>query len=523
MIYDASTFELPIRVKADLCVVGSGAGGAAAAAAAAEAGLSVIVLESGPFVPPSIMNQREEDMMPELLVANGSQRSADGRTTIIQGRALGGSTVHNTNLCKRIPDPILAEWEATRGMKHLSRQRWNELYERVEAEQDIRYIEPERYNDHNQLFKAGCEELGWESSGLMHNRTGCVESGFCSLGCAYDAKNNAAKVYVPRIVKAGSQLFTHCQAVRVLHRDGEATGVEAVALDPQTRQPKGKVTIEASKVCLSASATGTPAILLRSDIPDPSGRTGEGLTIHPALIAAGIFDEPLRAWQGIPQSYQCTEFLDFDAAHPPPDAGEAERARKDEVGNRTWLVPVFAHPMSTATLLPGWGAEHRRLMGRFDRLAAYTAMVHDVSEGRVRPSGDLGVDIEWSPSEADRRELLFGLARSAELMFASGASKVYVPARPVIELEPGDSLAPLEELDLESGDVDVTAVHPMSSVAMGDDPSAAVVDSRGKHHHLEGLWVADGSLFPTSIGGPPQLSIYALGIHVGEMISGTDS
>jgi len=54
---------------------------------------------------------------------------------------------------------------------------------------------------------------------------------------------------------------------------------------------------------------------------------------------------------------------------------------------------------------------------------------------------------------------------------------------------------------------------------MGDDPAVAAVDSEGKHHHLPGLWVADGSLFPSSIGVPPQLSIYALGLHVGRAIA----
>jgi choline dehydrogenase-like flavoprotein len=54
---------------------------------------------------------------------------------------------------------------------------------------------------------------------------------------------------------------------------------------------------------------------------------------------------------------------------------------------------------------------------------------------------------------------------------------------------------------------------------MGDDPAVAAVDSEGRHHHLAGLWIADGSLFPTSIGVPPQLSIYAMGLHVGRAIA----
>jgi choline dehydrogenase-like flavoprotein len=49
---------------------------------------------------------------------------------------------------------------------------------------------------------------------------------------------------------------------------------------------------------------------------------------------------------------------------------------------------------------------------------------------------------------------------------------------------------------------------------MGQDPRASVVDSTGEHHQLRGLFVADGSLFPTSLGGPPQISIYAFALHL---------
>ena len=37
-----------------------------------------------------------------------------------------------------------------------------------------------------------------------------------------------------------------------------------------------------------------------------------------------------------------------------------------------------------------------------------------------------------------------------------------------------------------------------------------IVDSQGTHHQIANLSVLDGSVFPTSIGANPQLSIYAL-------------
>lgn len=108
--------------------------------------------------------------------------------------------------------------------------------------------------------------------------------------------------------------------------------------------------------------------------------------------------------------------------------------------------------------------------------------------------------------------------RAAELWFAAGARRVFVPGRRLITLERGEDPAALRGVALEPGAVDLTAVHPMASVPMGDDPATAAVGSDGRHHHLGGLWIADGSLFPGSIGVPPQLSIYALGRHVGQAL-----
>ncbi|NOY25201.1 MAG: FAD-binding protein [Oligoflexia bacterium] len=358
MIYDASRLPLPLRLSADLVVIGSGAGGMPVATLCAEAGLSVVVLEAGGFVPPDAMNQREERMLPELLLDSGGQVTVDKAVRIHQGRAVGGSTVHNINLCKRIPDQILREWQRTRGLEHLPLQRWAALYDEVEQTIQVSAVPRARWNRHNRILEAGCNALGWPGGGLSHNRTGCIGSGFCELGCAYDAKNNACKVFLPRLVAAGGQVLSRVRATRVLTEGGRAVGVDAVAVDPVDGHPLGSVSLTAPRVCVSASATDTPALLLRSGLPDPGGETGQHLRVHPALIAAGIFEEPVRAWQGIPQTYECTELLDFSAA-----AGGG-----DKPGSRIWIVPAFAHPMGTATMLPGYGKAHRESMQRYDHM-----------------------------------------------------------------------------------------------------------------------------------------------------------
>lgn len=516
MIHRAPDLDLPARFAVDVCVVGSGAGGSMAAMAAAEAGLTVLVLEAGDYVPSTVMNQREEHMFPQLFQDNGARTNTARTVKIHQGRGLGGSTLHNLNLCARIPEPVRAEWAREHGLDHLPPSTWAALYDEVEAMLGVTAVPASRRNRHNQLLQAGCEALGWRGGGLKHNRTGCIGSGFCEVGCAYDAKNNAIKVPLPRALAAGAEALVLAQAVRLDHARGRVTGLQAVALDPQTHRPLGRLEVRCDRVVLAASATATAAILLRSGIPDPSDSTGRSLRIHPAVVAAGDFDEPVRAWEGIPQTYDCTAHLDFARAHPldgsPPEAVP---------GLRSWIMTAFAHPLGTATMMPGSGRAHRDLMRRYEHLAVFSAMVHDRTAGRVRPKGDLGLSIRYHPVPEDQAELLFGLRACARLLFAAGARRVVVPTDPLRILLHPDDLHTLDDLPAATGQMDVTAVHPMGTVPMGDDPATHAVGSNGRHHHCEGLWVADGSLFPTSIGVPPQVSIYAMGLHVGRDLAGS--
>ena len=511
MIFDCTTLPTPLTLHADLCIIGSGAGGSMVALEAAQAGLKVVVLEAGSFLTPSGMSQLEDDMFPKLFWESGGRTNTDHNIHIYQGRGIGGSTLHNLNLIKRIPNPILDDWIKTRQLKELQHEDWDRLYSEVEQLLEVSDVPESMINLHNKLLKTGNENLGWKGGFMKHNRTGCIGSGFCEVGCAYDAKNNACKVLVPGAVKAGAEFFTHCQASRVVHKNGKVTGVEAYVVDKDNYRPLGKVEVKASRVCLSASATGTAAIIKRSRLKYPKNSVGETLRIHPAVIVAGEYDQPVRAWEGIPQAYECTEFLDFENAA----SGEHNKGNK---ANRLWIVNAFAHPMGTSTLLPGHGIAHAELMARYDHMAVFTAMLHDHSKGVVKPVKDLGLKIDYKLNHEDQEELHFGLKACARLILASGAKRAIISTDPIIEIKSERELDKIDAISISKKAVDIAAVHPMGSVPMGDDPLVAAVDSNGHFHHLDGLWIADGSLFPTSIGVPPQLSIYSIGLHVGRKI-----
>ena len=55
------------------------------------------------------------------------------------------------------------------------------------------------------------------------------------------------------------------------------------------------------------------------------------------------------------------------------------------------------------------------------------------------------------------------------------------------------------------------SAHPMSTCRMGRDPDQSVVDSKGALHRIDGLYIADASVFPSSIGVNPQLTTMTVG------------
>ncbi len=487
--------------SAQVVVVGSGAGGSMAALALARAGVDVLVLELGEAHPPERFTQREEEMIPRLFMASGARTTVDRSIQVLQGKGLGGSTVHNLNLCKRVPTPIVQRWAEERGLPALPdllAGAWAE----VEAMLGVRPIEEAQVNRHNALFRRGCQALGLHQALLHHNRQGCVGSGFCELGCAYDAKQNAAKVVLPAARAAGARIWTRARVQRIEHRFGRVVGVRGLrSVDGGPPQP---FRVRARRVVLAASATGSPALVLASGLGDRWRRAGAGLHLHPAATVAAMFPEPVEAWKGVPQSIECAEFL--DARDP---------------ARRVWLTPVFGHPATAAGLLPGVGAPFVAWMTRYRYLASAAAMLHDHSVGRVTATRDGCPVLHYRLSAEDGRALAHGMSQAARIWLAAGARKVLMPlARPLIV----STLAQAEAFasrTLRPLDPPLSAVHPMGGLSLGADPRVGACDLDGRYHGARGLYVADGSLMPGSTGVPPQLTIYALGLLVGRAVAAT--
>ncbi|MFO0654487.1 MAG: GMC family oxidoreductase [Polyangia bacterium] len=504
-IVSARDGELPPKLSQatfDLIVVGSGAGGSMCAQQAAQAGLSVLVLEAGGHHLPSQMNQLEGDMLPRLFYDAGGRSTQDGAVMILHGRGIGGSTVHNTNLCKRAPAEVLQRWATSHDCPSWSPERVAPDYEAVETELSVTPLTEEDVNRNNAIMRRGVEKLGWRGGLLQHNRRGCQRSGFCELGCAYDAKENAAKVVIPKALLFGASVICDLRVVRILHDGKRVRGVSASVVRSDGSDGE-TLNISARAVCVSASAVLSPALLLHSDVPDPHKLVGKSLRLHPGVAVGGCFAEPVEAWKGIPQAYECSEKLSFS----------------DGAQDRCWLIPAFAHPGGFAGLQPGFGKQHAAAMRDYAKTAVVAAMLHDETKGVVSVDRNGRAKVDYALTESDAKALLRGIGAAADILLAAGAQEVMIPfARPLLVRSPKE-LSVLDSHRYRPLDPILTSVHPMGSLPMGLNPTRAVVDEQGRHHQLHGLYVADGSLFPTSLGGPPQLTIYATGRRVGNAIA----
>ena len=128
----ATTLPKDTLLDADIVIIGLGAGGSMAFHDLACAGFNVLALEVGGEYHPKDMTRREEDMLPHLFMDAASRATEDMSISILQGKGIGGSTLHNTNLCKRLPEPLLDRWANDFGLSHMKSAQLQHDFDAVE-------------------------------------------------------------------------------------------------------------------------------------------------------------------------------------------------------------------------------------------------------------------------------------------------------------------------------------------------------------------------------------------------------
>jgi choline dehydrogenase-like flavoprotein len=165
--------------------------------------------------------------------------------------------------------------------------------------------------------------------------------------------------------------------------------------------------------------------------------------------------------------------------------------------------------------MPGWFEDHFDNMIRYRYFAVAGALVGTMPVGRIRQSpipllGDVLSPIDFSLPLSDLRKLRTGVKESCRIWLAAGARRVLPATTSGVEFTHPDQLDRLDELIVEAEDLSFGSSHPQGGNPMSDDPEIGAVNTDFRVHGFENLYVVDASIFPTSLGINPQLTIMAM-------------
>jgi choline dehydrogenase len=219
------------------------------------------------------------------------------------------------------------------------------------------------------------------------------------------------------------------------------------------------------------------------------------------VLSLAQMPERIDPFYGAPQSTASDHFQWKDGATGP-------------MGYKLEVPPIF--PGIGAGVLNAFGDELKREMSALAHTNGVLALLRDgfvdsSPGGSVRLADDGSPMLDYELSDYVWDGVRRAYLSMAELQFAAGAKRVraaHIDAG--YQTSWDDARKAIGDLPLRKFRASIFTAHLMGGCAMSENPKRGVVSSRGRHHQVANLSVMDGSVFPTSIGANPQLSIYAL-------------
>ncbi|MEJ7585860.1 MAG: GMC family oxidoreductase [Acidimicrobiales bacterium] len=335
-------------------------------------------------------------------------------------------------------------------------------------------------------------------------RPACTNCGFCGFyGCPIEAKGDPVALLRAALRTGRCEIRPESYVTDVtLDPSGRrATGVRYLDRDRRQRE------VRADHVVLAAGAFETPRLLLRQGIANSSGLVGRNLMFHFQTLSVGGFAFPLQGMRG----------RSVTGAHDDPIVGDADAADAARAAGLPWIRGGLVEHGSAAqpvleALVYGPGPHHAKAMrdsSLRERLWVFTMQGEDLAQPINRIDLDphvrdaLGFPAGRVTYRPHRHELVAS-AHHGPILEAvlrdAGATWTFTSTSP-----------PVGEVDTASPlGIAPASYHIMGTCRMGDDPATSVVDPDGRSWDIENLLCADSSVFATSAGYNPTLTISAL-------------
>ncbi len=480
----------PGRIDCDVVVIGTGAGGAVAGTEFAKAGKKVVFLEAGGAYAKKDFSRRSfQWALTTLWSSRGTQTSSSLPVVLVpSGRVVGGSTILNSAICFRPPDVRLDEWRTQSGAELWNTQTFSPHVDEIWRRIGIMPTHAGIGRGNNLLFEKGCKALGYKHAWMDRNAPGCVGCGVCMTGCPSGGKASVDKAILPEAMNHGARIMTRARAKAVVVEGGRATGVFAEVIGTDERVV-GELHVKADVVIVAGGALFSPLILQQSGVKNP--HLGKHLAIHPGIVVFGEFAEKVVMWDGVPQGYYAYCPEDENALLETANAGPGE----------LFALLGRAGDVSAAQ--------------RLAHLSMAGAMIRDSGSGSVGVDDDDGIPRPRFTMDFTERDLLAfrrGAKATVRAWFAAGAKKVAPGVQPLRFFEREDeAFAYIDTLTTPDKLSQPYGSHPHGTCRMGptDGEYRGVVDGAGEVYGIKGAYVMDGSVFPTTLGVNPQVTIMA--------------
>ncbi len=487
--------EAPFFAKVDVVIVGSGSGGAVMARELARDGRSVLVIEEGGhFLPAEYGAMSPSNSIRRLAREAGMAIAvAVGDTpliSVLSGKCVGGSSVLTGGVCFRIPEEVLHEWSTDLGLTDLTPDKLAPYFEEVERTIHVETVPEAMRSRSTQLFVEGAAAMGVTMKSLRRNTQGCRGAARCNFGCPHGAKMSVDLSFLPDAYEHGARLLSDALVERVDFSMNRATGVRGRFLDGKTGEPRVPFTVQAKVVVVACGSLHTPVLLRRSGMDATA--IGKHLTLHPGFRVCALFDEEVNGWDGAMQAIYSDHFQDEGIT----------------------LVGVYSAANVLAAALPGIGKEHRRVAAELPRMAVFGGMVHDDGGGRVHRWLSREPLVTYRMSARDRVRMFKGIQILGKMAFRAGAREVMLPVFGSQPFKSERDLDFLTERSPPAARVESMAFHPLGSAKMSRGPRGGVVKPTGEAWNADNLFIADGSVLPSSIGVNSQVPVMAMSLKI---------
>ncbi|KAI4314603.1 hypothetical protein L6164_027492 [Bauhinia variegata] len=496
-------------VQCDAVVVGSGSGGGVVAGVLAKAGYKVLVLEKGGYSARNNLSLLEGPTMDQMYLSNGLIATEDMGVFVLAGSTVGGGSTINWSACIQTPQHVCKEWsdhhELELFQSKLYREAMDVVCEKMGVQSDIN---DEGFN--NAVLRKGCGEMGYPVTNIPRNSPPDHYCGWCCMGCKDGRKKGTSETWLLDLVKSGNgAILPGCEAIQVLHKSKKGRDrkiASGVAFEFEYKGAKDICVVESKVTIVACGALCTPALLKRSGLKNENME--KHLRLHPVTMAWGYFPDG-----------------------PSSDVWPEQQKKSYQGGIMTAMSPVVAefeksgygaviqtpalHPGMFSILMP-WvnGTDIKDRMRKFSRTAHIFALARDQGSGFVKSP----TSISYQMKEVDQENLKKGLEKVLRILAAAGAEEIgthhhrgrtlkvkEVSYHEFEKFVKEESSRPLTDLSTP-----LCSAHQMGSCRMGTDPKESVVNEKGETWEVEGLYVADASVFPTALGVNPMVTIQAI-------------